>query len=169
MTVNISQSGPTISFTDPIPAVQKYVDELQAKGINRIIALSHHGYTEDMKVAAKTRGVDLIVGGHSHSYLGDSSNPLSKGPYPTVVKDLNGDNTLIVQVIQNLPSFSVLFSQTGPLTTSGFLCFYHLPRHSAGVVILAIWTLYLIQKERLLPGKEGLSWSNTLSQEILSF
>lgn len=51
-----------------------------------------------MDLAAKTRGLDLIVGGHSHSYLGDPKNPLYQGPYPTVVKNLDGDNTLIVQV-----------------------------------------------------------------------
>lgn len=51
-----------------------------------------------MELAAGTHGVDLIVGGHSHSYLGDPSNPLSQGPYPTIIKNLKGENTLIVQV-----------------------------------------------------------------------
>ncbi|KAG0042255.1 hypothetical protein BGZ83_000704 [Gryganskiella cystojenkinii] len=50
-----------------------------------------------MELAAKTHGVDLIVGGHSHSYLGDPSNPLYEGPYPTIIKNLKGENTLIVQ------------------------------------------------------------------------
>ncbi|KAG0205977.1 hypothetical protein BGX28_002527 [Mortierella sp. GBA30] len=96
-TGDISNAGPSISFTDPIPAVQKYVDELEAKGIKRILALSHNGYGPDMELAANTHGVDLIVGGHSHSYLGDASNPLSEGPYPTVIKNLKGESTLIVQ------------------------------------------------------------------------
>lgn len=51
-----------------------------------------------MILAANTHGIDLIVGGHSHSYLGDSSNPLSEGPYPTIVTNLKGEKTLIVQV-----------------------------------------------------------------------
>ncbi|KAG0062407.1 hypothetical protein BGZ89_010684 [Linnemannia elongata] len=96
-TGDISNAGPSVSFTDPIPAVQKYVDELEAKGIKRILALSHNGYGPDMELAAGTHGVDLIVGGHSHSYLGDPSNPLSQGPYPTIIKNLKGENTLIVQ------------------------------------------------------------------------
>ncbi|KAK5828649.1 5'-nucleotidase [Linnemannia elongata] len=96
-TGDISNVGPSVSFTDPIPAVQKYVDELEAKGIKRILALSHNGYGPDMELAAGTHGVDLIVGGHSHSYLGDPSNPLSQGPYPTIIKNLKGENTLIVQ------------------------------------------------------------------------
>ncbi len=87
-----------MSFTDPIPAVQKCVDELEAKGIKRILALSHHGYENDKVLAAQTRGIDLIVGAHSHTLLGDVKNPLSKGPYPTVVKNQGGEDTLIVQV-----------------------------------------------------------------------
>ncbi|KAF9349694.1 hypothetical protein BGX26_012050 [Mortierella sp. AD094] len=97
LTGDISNSGPTVSFTDPIVAVQKYIDELQGKGIKRILALSHNGYAPDMELAAKTRGLDLIVGGHSHSYLGDPKNPLYQGPYPTIIKNLDGENTLIVQ------------------------------------------------------------------------
>ena len=52
-----------------------------------------------MELAAKTRGLDLIVGGHSHSYLGDPKNPLYQGPFPTTIKSLDGENTLIVQVM----------------------------------------------------------------------
>ncbi|KAF9937662.1 hypothetical protein BGZ65_001189 [Modicella reniformis] len=96
-TGDISNAGPSVVFTDPIPAVQKYVDELEAKGIKRIITLSHNGYKDDMILAANTRGVDLIVGGHSHSYLGESDNPLSEGPYPTIVKNLDGEEVPIVQ------------------------------------------------------------------------
>ncbi|KAG9319275.1 hypothetical protein KVV02_004109 [Mortierella alpina] len=94
-TAATSNAGPTVSFTDPIPAVQKCVDELEAKGIKRILALSHHGYENDKVVAAQTRGIDLIVGAHSHTLLGDEKNPLSKGPYPTVVKNQGGEDTLI--------------------------------------------------------------------------
>lgn len=85
-------------FTDPIPAVQKCVDELQAKGYKRILALSHHGYQNDKELAANTHGIDLIVGGHSHTYLGDKNNKLYQGEYPTVVKNLKKEDTLIVQV-----------------------------------------------------------------------
>ncbi|KAG0241535.1 hypothetical protein BGX31_001057 [Mortierella sp. GBA43] len=96
-TGDISNAGPNVIFTDPIPAVQKYVDELEAMGIKRILTLSHNGYQDDMRLAANTHGIDLIVGGHSHSYLGESSNPLSEGPYPTEVVNLKGEKTLIVQ------------------------------------------------------------------------
>ncbi|KAF9113480.1 hypothetical protein BGX27_001492 [Mortierella sp. AM989] len=117
-TGDISNAGPNVSFTDPIPAVQKYVDELEAKGIKRIFGLSHNGYGPDMELAANTHGIDLIVGGHSHSYLGDPENPLSEGPYPTVIKNLKGENTLIVQAFcwgRYIGHLDVVFNPEGKI------------------------------------------------------
>ncbi|KAG0238225.1 hypothetical protein BGW42_006505 [Actinomortierella wolfii] len=119
-TGDISNAGPTVSFTDPIPVVQKYIDELQAMGIQRILAVSHNGYGPDIELAANTRGLDLIVGGHSHSYLGDPSNPLSEGPYPTVVKNLDGENTLIVQAYcwgRYIGHLDVVFNPEGKIVS----------------------------------------------------
>ncbi|KAJ2828511.1 hypothetical protein GGI24_002371 [Coemansia furcata] len=97
-TGSISSAGPTASFTDAVPAVNKYVRELQMKGITRIIAVSHNGYHEDMDVAARTHGLDLIVGGHSHTYLAlNASEPGAGGAYPTPVKNLDGHTTYVVQ------------------------------------------------------------------------
>ncbi|KAG0354994.1 hypothetical protein BGZ54_001354 [Gamsiella multidivaricata] len=119
-TGDISNAGPNIAFTDPIPAVQKYVDELEAKGIKRIFGLSHNGYGPDMELAANTHGIDLIVGGHSHSYLGDPANPLYEGPYPTVIKNLKGENTLIVQAFcwgRYIGHLDVVFNPEGTIVS----------------------------------------------------
>ncbi|RKP27872.1 Metallo-dependent phosphatase-like protein [Syncephalis pseudoplumigaleata] len=94
----ISNAGPLISFSNPAPAVQRVIDELHAKGIKRIIALSHNGYNEDKEVAALTQGLSLIVGGHSHTYLSpDPDESGSGGLYPTVVKGTDGLPTYVVQ------------------------------------------------------------------------
>ncbi|KAG0308770.1 hypothetical protein BGZ98_006945, partial [Dissophora globulifera] len=117
-TGDISNAGPNIAFTDPIPAVQKYVDELERKGIKRIFGLSHNGYGPDMELAAKTHGIDLIVGGHSHSYLGDPENPNYEGPYPTVIKNLKGENTLVVQAFcwgRYIGHLDVVFNPDGKI------------------------------------------------------
>jgi 5'-nucleotidase len=87
-----------VTVVDPIETVQKAVDELKAKGINRIICVSHNGYTLDQNLAESTSGIDIIVGGHSHSLL--SNNQTLKdvqGRYPTPVKNLGGEETFIVQ------------------------------------------------------------------------
>ena len=89
-TRDLASPGDNISFTDPVAAVQREVDELTAKGVNKIIVLSHSGYGVDQRVAADTTGVDVIVGGHSNTFLSNISDR-AEGPYPTMV-----GNTAIV-------------------------------------------------------------------------
>jgi hypothetical protein len=120
-------------------------------GIKRILALSHNGYGPDMELAANTHGIDLIVGGHSHSYLGDPSNPLSQGPYPTIIKNLKGDNTLIVQVriccLCYLPQKRVCIEWSQGQSTKKGSRFYY--RHSVGEDILVTWTWCSTLRARL--------------------
>ncbi|WP_271948004.1 bifunctional metallophosphatase/5'-nucleotidase [Ruegeria faecimaris] len=83
-THELASPGPNITFSDPVPAVQAEVDKLTAEGVNKIIVLSHSGYAVDQRVAQETTGVDVIVGGHSNTYLSNVSDK-AVGPYPTVV------------------------------------------------------------------------------------
>jgi len=59
-----------------------------------IICLSHLGYhykhdkIDDLKLASKTKDIDLIIGGHTHTFL----------PKPTVTKNSEGENVLVNQV-----------------------------------------------------------------------
>jgi 5'-nucleotidase len=95
----ISSPGKNIVFLNPVGSVEKSVRELESQGINKIVLLSHLGYSEDMKLAAELHGVDVIVGGHSHTLLGSFSSIglASSGSYPTVVKDLDKNSVLVVQ------------------------------------------------------------------------
>jgi len=94
----ISGPGKKIVFNDPVLRVQKAADALTRKGINKIVLLSHLGYEADKALAAKTTGIDVIVGGHTHTLLGDWSSVglPTAGPYPTAVKNKMGDTVLIV-------------------------------------------------------------------------
>ena len=108
-TDDLASPGPNITFLDPVDAVQGEVDALAVKGINKIIVLSHSGYGVDQYIAAKTTGVDVIVGGHSNTLLGNMERAV--GPYPTVVGD-----TVIVQAYaygKFLGELNVIFSQDG--------------------------------------------------------
>ncbi len=49
--------------------MQDAVKELESKGINKIIAVGHAGYNVDKEVAKKVVGVDVVVGGHSNTFL----------------------------------------------------------------------------------------------------
>lgn len=83
-TDELASPGPNVIFTDPSQAVQGEVDKLTAEGVNKIIVLSHSGYVVDQQVAANTTGVDVIVGGHSNTYLSNTSDR-AEGAYPTMV------------------------------------------------------------------------------------
>ncbi|WP_164659857.1 bifunctional UDP-sugar hydrolase/5'-nucleotidase [Tropicibacter sp. Alg240-R139] len=86
-TDELASPGPNVTFSDPVAAVQGEVDKLTAEGVNKIIVLSHSGYAVDQRVAAETTGVDVIVGGHSNTYLSNVSDRAA-GPYPTVVNEV---------------------------------------------------------------------------------
>lgn len=82
-TDELASPGPNVIFTESVQAVQGEIDKLTAEGVNKIILLSHGGYAMDQKVAAGTTGLDVIVGGHTNTLLGDMEG--AEGPYPTMV------------------------------------------------------------------------------------
>ncbi|TBH20716.1 bifunctional metallophosphatase/5'-nucleotidase [Thermus thermamylovorans] len=98
-TAVISNPGPTVDFLDPYESAQKAVYELLRRGVNKIVVLSHLGYGEDLRLARRLVGAQVIVGGHSHTLLGSFPHrELSPaGPYPTVVKNPEGKDVLVVQ------------------------------------------------------------------------
>jgi hypothetical protein len=60
-----------------------YIHEKYSKN-TKIIAVTHIGYDVDKLLGEQTRGIYLVVGGHSHTLLGDMAG--AEGPYPTIVK-----------------------------------------------------------------------------------
>lgn len=38
-------------------------------GINKIIALGHSGFAVDKEIAEKVKGVDVVIGGHTNTFL----------------------------------------------------------------------------------------------------
>ncbi|KAI0598928.1 5'-nucleotidase [Biscogniauxia sp. FL1348] len=92
---DISSPGEGTRFTDVVAAVQGAVDEIRATtNITRIAAITHIGYEEDQRLARETRGLQLIMGGHSHTLLGDMEG--AEGPYPTIATNADGDEVFIV-------------------------------------------------------------------------
>ena len=101
-TINSSSPDETTQFLDEKTTAQKYINELKSKGINHIILLTHFQYKNDLNLAKSLSGVDIIVGGDSHSLLGDFSEIglNSKGSYPTVVTNNDGNTVCVVQAWQ---------------------------------------------------------------------
>lgn len=55
-----------LTFLSPAATVEEYVRKLR-DSVNIIIVLSHLGYNNDMLLAGRVKGIDIIVGGHSHT------------------------------------------------------------------------------------------------------
>lgn len=98
-TQDSSRPLPTTRFLDEAETAQRYVDELKTQGVRHIVLLTHHGYAADLALAAKVTDVDVIIGGDSHTLLGDFSayGLAAAGPYPTRVKNKDGDPVCVGQ------------------------------------------------------------------------
>ncbi|KAJ2607088.1 hypothetical protein H4S08_004935 [Coemansia sp. RSA 1365] len=99
-TVVSSSMGPNINVTDPVAAVSAARTRLISMGVNRIVVLSHLGYEADSELAAKVPGISLIVGGHTHTYLGKPRPDIDPHPiasYPTWIRSADDWQTAIVQ------------------------------------------------------------------------
>tara|TARA_R110002096_G_scaffold2346_5_gene12077 strand:- start:9862 stop:11463 length:1602 start_codon:yes stop_codon:yes gene_type:complete len=111
----LSSPGKNVIFADPAASVAREVAALEAQGVNKIIVLSHSGYLVDQDVASKVAGIDVIVGGHSHTYLSSSSDKAA-GPYPTMVTGPDGSPTAVVQAYaygKYLGALDVTFDDNG--------------------------------------------------------
>lgn len=95
----ISSPGDKVKMLELTQSLNNSVKALQDQGINKIILVSHMGYELEQEVGKTVPGIDVIVGGHSHTLLGTFDNkdfPPSEGPYPTVVQNPDGNKTLLV-------------------------------------------------------------------------
>ncbi|QWR77628.1 bifunctional metallophosphatase/5'-nucleotidase [Candidatus Magnetomonas plexicatena] len=101
-TPRISSPGAKITFSDPFIAAERYVTELKNQGVNIIILLTHVGYDVDLELAKKISGVDLIVGGHSHTLLGDDGLMYyGFWPHDSYPKEVRGKDGNLVLVLQS--------------------------------------------------------------------
>ncbi|XP_062541988.1 apyrase-like [Armigeres subalbatus] len=89
-------------FNDVTETVREESIVLKRQGVDIIVVISHCGFNVD-KTIAEYAGpeVDIIVGGHSHTFLYTGENPnipdVPQGEYPTIVTQESGHKVLIVQ------------------------------------------------------------------------
>lgn len=67
-TANIASPG-LVTFDNAVQKAKDTVAMLQSEGVNKIIALTHLGYDVDVNLAKAVDGIDIVVGGHSHTKL----------------------------------------------------------------------------------------------------
>ncbi len=80
-------------YLDPVQKANEQADNLKKEKCDLIICLSHLGYRystnriSDLILANESNNIDLIIGGHTHTFLDT----------PVVVKNKKGDDVIIVQ------------------------------------------------------------------------
>lgn len=70
-------------FVSPSKIAQSMVDDLRKKA-DVVVLLSHFGFEEDLEFASKIKGIDVLVGGHSHTKL-ERPRPVVNGDWKTLV------------------------------------------------------------------------------------
>ncbi|MDR1710213.1 MAG: bifunctional metallophosphatase/5'-nucleotidase [Candidatus Accumulibacter sp.] len=85
-------------FADETETAKRAVAELTRQGADVIVALTHIGLENDRKLARAVNGIDIVIGGHSHSLLvkAPETNRAAEGPYPIVENTPEGKPVLIV-------------------------------------------------------------------------
>jgi len=111
-TANIA-SPVNVSFTDYIDAAEDAVAEFEEAGIDKVIAVTHMGYDSapaygnDIVLANQVDGIDVIVGGHSHTALAEPV--LIEGEVaPTVIVQAGAN-------AENLGTLNVTFNAEGEI------------------------------------------------------
>jgi S-sulfosulfanyl-L-cysteine sulfohydrolase len=77
--------------------MQKMVDQARAEGCQVVVVLSHNGMDVDIKMASRVRGIDAVLGGHTHDGM----------PAPVIVKNAGGQ-TLVTNAGSNSKFLGVL-------------------------------------------------------------
>jgi sulfur-oxidizing protein SoxB len=85
--------------------LQKVVDDARAKGARAVVLLSHNGMDVDLKLAARVRGIDAILGGHTHD---------------GVPKEILVGKTVVTNAGSNGKFLGVLDLQVGPQGVSDY-------------------------------------------------
>lgn len=109
-------------YLDPVETATEMVRTLrESEKCDLVICLSHLGYAypgdaskiSDLKLAAATQGIDLIIGGHTHTFL----------ERPTVVENAAGKNVIVNQAGcygVNVGRIDFHFDTSGKTSVNGF-------------------------------------------------
>lgn len=93
--LNVNPSGliatsnyTNMGFLDPLETGNKLAQKLKNEDkCDIVICLSHLGYISDKKLAEKSSNIDIIIGGHSHTYMKE----------PDIIKNADGEDIVIYQ------------------------------------------------------------------------
>lgn len=74
-----------VIYKDPIQVSNEVAALLKAKGCDLVVCLSHLGIQMDEHLVAKTRNIDAILGGHSHTFMKEPKKYLNMDGKETTI------------------------------------------------------------------------------------
>ncbi|KAH6942075.1 hypothetical protein HPB50_000337 [Hyalomma asiaticum] len=98
-TITIAKPG-RIQILPEVGSINREIERLKRQNINTFFLISHVGFDVDQKIAAACPDLDLIIGGHTNTFLYKGQPPVDDKPeasYPFVYKRPDGTYCLIVQ------------------------------------------------------------------------
>lgn len=113
-----------VIYIEEVLAIKKEAAKLKAQGVNILIALGHSGFTKDLEIAEKVDDIDVVIGGHTNTFLWNGAVPdsdKSEGPYPTFVKQKSGKLVPAVQAYaytKYLGKLHLIFDSNGELISA---------------------------------------------------
>ena len=123
-TQNSSRPDVGTTLGDERTAAQAAIDALRRdEDVDKIILLTHVGLTQDLALAAQLSGVDVIIGGDSHTLLGPATladyGLSPAGEYPLRTRNADGEPVCVAHAWQYAAAvgeLSVRFDKNGVVT-----------------------------------------------------
>lgn len=113
-----------VQYIEEVTAVKKEATKLKKQGVNILIALGHSGFTKDLEIAKEVNDIDLVIGGHTNTFLWNGTSPDAEkpeGPYPTLVIQKSGRLVPTVQAYaytKYLGKLHITFDSEGEIISS---------------------------------------------------
>lgn len=114
-TDELSSPGPNVLIGNDVADITAAIEDIKKQGVDKIIALTHVGYPRDLAAIAKIPDVDVVVGGHTNTFLSNTAEN-AEGPYPTMVDNPGGYKVPVVQAgayTKYLGDLKVVFDDAG--------------------------------------------------------
>lgn len=86
----VAENSDGVKYLDAVQAANAEAAKLKADGAEMVIAVTHIGYGDDVKLASESKNIDVIIGGHSHDVVGPDAKEWR-------VANLEGDTVSVVQ------------------------------------------------------------------------
>ena len=67
-----------IRIFDEIQGIREEAERLKKEGVNILIAVGHAGYLKDMEIAEQVPDIDVVVGGHTNTFLWNGNISIPK-------------------------------------------------------------------------------------------